>query len=385
VSSTPDPAADRAGAQVMAALGLGADNHPTTFYAPGFKVLVGTKEMQARVADFLSVTFKDSIKDLSAFELALNNWDDGSSGGQPRFKYSDDDSLIALGQQVELYMGYFDAPSLTKMMVGEITAFDPQFPASGGPTITVRGLDRLHRWRNAPKSFPWRDKSDSEIARQIAANHKMKAKVDDTSPSYAHVAQHNMDDVAFLLERAKRINFELFVKDDVLNFVACREGEQATMTLEWGKSLASFTPTLTLSKQISKVTVRAWHHKEGRLIEKTADRSALNDETKGGKNAGQVADEALGEKKEEIITSEHVQSDEEALNLATSVLKRSSYAFVTGTGQTVGLPALRAGTNITLKGLGKRFDGDYYVTETTHRIDDSGYTTSFVVRKVYIR
>ncbi len=84
-----------------------------------------------------------------------------------------------------------------------------------------------------------------------------------------------------------------------------------------------------------------------------------------------------------MITSEQVLSDEDAERLAEAVLLRSSYAFITGQGQTVGLPALRAGVNLRLTGLGKRFDGNYYVTESTHRIDGSGYTTSFSVRKVY--
>ncbi|HET7539652.1 MAG TPA: hypothetical protein VFK05_07265 [Polyangiaceae bacterium] len=366
-----------------AALGLAGDTHDTTFYAPRFRVKVGGKELHERGSDFLSLQFKDSIKDLSAFELTLNNWDDGGDGGRPGFKYSDDDSLIQLGQRVELELGYADAPALTMMMIGEITALDPQFPSSGAPTVTVRGLDRLHRMRNRPHSFSWKNKTDADIARSIAEKNQMQSKVDDTNVSFAVVPQQNMDDIAFLLERAKRINFEVFVKNDVLHFVKSREGEAPTLGLEWGTSLVSFTPSLTLSKQVSKVTVRSWHPKEGRLIEKTAERSKLSDLSQGGKNAGQVLDEAFGEPKEEIITSEAVLSDADAQQLAESVLKRSSYAFVSGTAQTVGIPSLRAGTNIELSGLGKRFDGVYYVTDSTHKLDGSGYSTSFSVRKVY--
>jgi phage protein D len=367
----------------MAALGLPGDRHDTTFYAPQFKVLVGKKELQQETADFLSIQFKDSIKDLSAFELSLNNWDDGADGGVPGFKYSEDETTITLGQQVELWMGYADAPALTRMMIGEITAMDPQFPSSGAPTITIRGLDRLHRWRNRPHDKTWKGKTDSEIAEAIATSNGMKAECDSTGPAQAAIPQHNQDDIAFLLERAKRINFEVYVRDDVLNFKKSREGQDPVLTLEWGTSLMSFSPSLTLSKQVSKVTVRAWHPSDGRLIEKTADRSKLNAISSGGKNAGQILDEAFGETKEEIITKEGVLSDEDAQALADSLLKRSSYAFITGNAQTVGIPTLRAGVNVKLAGLGKRFDGPYYVTESSHKIDGTGYTTSFAVRKVY--
>jgi hypothetical protein len=32
---------------------------------------------------------------------------------------------------------------------------------------------------------------------------------------------------------------------------------------------------------------------------------------------------------------------------------------------------------VRIIGCGARFDGDYVVEESTHRIDDSGYTTEF--------
>jgi phage protein D len=36
---------------------------------------------------------------------------------------------------------------------------------------------------------------------------------------------------------------------------------------------------------------------------------------------------------------------------------------------------------ITLDGLGSRFSGDYYVTQSTHELDERGYGTRFEVRR----
>ena len=47
----------------------------------------------------------------------------------------------------------------------------------------------------------------------------------------------------------------------------------------------------------------------------------------------------------------------------------------------VGLPDLRAGQRVQIEGLGVRFSGTYFVTETTHTIGDSGYTTKFNARR----
>jgi hypothetical protein len=48
-------------------------------------------------------------------------------------------------------------------------------------------------------------------------------------------------------------------------------------------------------------------------------------------------------------------------------------------GTTMGIPDLRAGSTITISGVGQRFGGAYFVTKTVHSFDSqSGYRTHFV-------
>src|SRR5262249_52982951 len=161
---------------------------------------------------------------------------------------------------------------------------------------------------------PWKEKSDADIARAIAKQNDFETgDVDDTSIEQPLVPQDNKDDHAFLLERAKRVNFELFVRDDKLHFRKPRESESPKLTLVWGSSLVSFAPSLTLAKQVTKVTVRGWDHEKGTLIEKTVDRKKLAEITAKGQDAGKILENALGgEEKEEVIVSEGVLSKEDA-------------------------------------------------------------------------
>ncbi len=55
--------------------------------------------------------------------------------------------------------------------------------------------------------------------------------------------------------------------------------------------------------------------------------------------------------------------------------------MIQGSGSTVGVPTLRAGTIIFIEKLGERFSGRYFVTSTTHTIGDGGYTTQFNCRR----
>ena len=59
--------------------------------------------------------------------------------------------------------------------------------------------------------------------------------------------------------------------------------------------------------------------------------------------------------------------------------QRSGPLAVSGT--TVGLPELRGGSNVLIKGVGSRLSGTYFVTQTEHVINDSGYITKFQARR----
>ena len=75
-----------------------------------------------------------------------------------------------------------------------------------------------------------------------------------------------------------------------------------------------------------------------------------------------------------------ISSREEANQEARGVLENLIKSLVTGSGSTVGLPDLRAGKTIVITGLGLRYSGRYVITETTHKIGGSGYTTDFSAR-----
>ena len=66
--------------------------------------------------------------------------------------------------------------------------------------------------------------------------------------------------------------------------------------------------------------------------------------------------------------------------MARGILADKVKDLVTGNGSTVGLPDLRAGRTVVIDGLGLRYSGKYLITETTHKIGGSGYTTDFTAR-----
>ena len=67
--------------------------------------------------------------------------------------------------------------------------------------------------------------------------------------------------------------------------------------------------------------------------------------------------------------------------MAKAILLARSNDLVKASGTCVGLTDLRAGQRVRIAGLGARFSGEYFITDTTHTINDSGYITKFNGRR----
>jgi Bacteriophage probable baseplate hub protein len=363
---------------------------PTEYYAPDFLVEIEGQELdQESKADVLELKVVMDMENMTSCQLSVNNWDDRSFD----LKYSDK-ATFDVGNRVHIQLGY--AGELRSMMRGQISTLAPRFPESGQPSIDVSVLDGMLKLRDRKpaegETKKYVDKADWQIAKTIAQRNGMRPVVTEDGETHKEVVQKNQDDASFLMERAKRIDFDCFVLtdpdsgQDTLNFVRPTDARDSSATrvyeFVWGESLISFTPVLTLSRQVAKVTVKGWDPRTKEAISFTASTSDLPGSSGGGTSGPKVAEDTLGAK-EEVVVDAPIQSEQEARELAVSLLRERAYEFITGTGRAIGIPDLRPGDNTKLKRLGKRFSGEYYVTKVEHTLSNAGYFTDFDVRSVY--
>jgi phage protein D len=152
---------------------------------------------------------------------------------------------------------------------------------------------------------------------------------------------------------------------------------EVTFRLEWGKSLIDLKPTLTTANQVKSVTVNGWNRNTRRPISAAVD---LQD-PKLTKNRDLYTLLTQCDPREEIVVDEPVFTEGEARRRAMAILMDRQKEMVKATATTVGLPDLRAGQRVQIEGLGSRFSGTYFITDTTHTINDSGYLTRFNARR----
>lgn len=387
---------------------------PDAGYAPEFAVDVEGQPVDTSTKnDVLAISVIAEKDALTSFDLTFNNWDDQAL----RFKYSEtDDEAFALGRRVQIRLGYADR--LFTVFVGTITGLRPSFPSATSPTIAISGSDalqalRLSKPRDGQPRY-YRHQTDAQIARTIARRHGLRTEVDDSSPEHELVVQKNQDDLSFLLERAKRIDYDCYIRNDpdsdkdTLVFARPTDLRDTrpvrVYELAYGPGLAGaqeraadagvtratplvpnlieFTPVLKAADQVSKVTVRAWDPVTKQSISAIAGENQLPPAGRGGRNGPQVAASTLGGR-EEVVIDAPVTSEEEARQLAAALLRERAYQFITGTGKIAGLPELRPGDNLEIHGIGKRFSGSYFVTKVEHTLGASGFFTGFTVRRIY--
>lgn len=377
------------------------------FFVPRHEIRIdGTPLPGGVLRDVIELRYKDSIHEIDSAEIVVNNWDADAS----RFKFigsetsarpqdsSTSESLDHLfepcNKTVEIRMGY--ASELALMMRGQFTTMEPNFSAAG-PTLNVRALNELHFLRRKQYSYAWSDMRDSEIARDLGQlehptldnpavrRFPVEVEIDAAAlsqePRLPHVIQRNQYDIDFLLERARRRGYVLFLKPNGKLYFGPSQtpAERPEYKLKWGVSLIDFSPKLTTANQVRAVVANFWDRQGKMLREVRVD--LQSDPDIAGMNADLNTMIEQCDPREEQVVDEPFQTEDEARHAARDILLNQRKAVVEASGTTIGLPRLRSGSKVIIEGLGARLGGTYFIEETEHVLNDQGYLTRFKGRR----
>lgn len=328
--------------------------------APQFRVNIQGNSLE----EAIGVSVYEDVTAPNMFEIALASWNDrelewGHSG-------------LELGDEVEILMGYHN--STKKVIVGEVTGLEPEFTRGEVPKLIIRGYDYSHRLLRGNKTRTFIQKKDSDIAREIARDYGMSAKVRDTQIKLDYVLQHNQTDWEFLRDRAVRIGYELVVKEKTLYFQPRQSKEEPRLTLYQNKDLLSLCCRLTSLTQVGKIEVSGW---DPNKKEAFVERAQSNDRNSGP----QSSDRALRYQTTERLLRP-VADRGQALKIARGQFDEMALSYISGEGTCVGRTDLQAGMTVNIEGVGKQFSGVYYITAVTHTFyPRRGYRTAFTVRR----
>jgi phage protein D len=348
------------------------------FYAPRFEIEIKDSKIKTELANSIIDLSVDQKKDEGAlFSIKIHDEFDMKD---EKFKWLDDD-IFSVGNTVKIKMGY--GSKLEEMLYGHITGLTPSFFSGEPPTITVSGQDLSYDFlkRKSPADT-FTKMTYSDIAQDIAKKAGLTAEVDKTTEKFDVLCKES--DVSyfdFLRGLADREGFQVSIEGKKLLFKKPTDDKKEIFTLQLGRDLVRFKPTMDTTQILSEVEVR-WHDPKNPSKPIVGTAKAGDERTQeGGRQTGsQVAKKVLKAPKK-VITHIKVESVNHAKLIAKAVLNKASDSYIGGEAECVGIPQIQPGVCIELDKMGKRFSGKYYVVAAAHKIGSNGYTTTFTVKR----
>jgi phage protein D len=329
---------------------------------------VGGRDEAALTDGLLSMRIEEDVHGLYRCEATFGNW--GPQNGSVTYLYFDR-RLLDFGKELAVSAGG------SELFKGRVTGVEAGVPEGRPPTFTVLAEDRLQDLRMTRRTRTFENVTDSAVMNQIAGDHGLTPRLDVSGPTHKVLAQLNQSDLAFLRERARAIDAELWVGDGQLR-ASPRSGRGgASITLGFGNELREFTVLADLAHQRTSISVTGWDVNGKSALVETATDSVVSSELGGGKSGPSLLSSALGDRKETVTRTVPLTS-QEARARVEAAFRHRARRFVTGRGVAKADGRLRVGAKAKLKGLGPLFSSELYVTEVRHLFDGArGIRTEF--------
>src|SRR5262245_31967096 len=311
-------------------------------------------ESSSLTGGLLRLRVRDDVRGLSNCEAEFGNW--GPKGEASDFLFFDR-SVLDFGKELKVKLG------TTAIFTGKVTGLEARYPNGNTPSLVVLAEDRFQDLRMTRRTRTFADVSDSDVFSQIAGDHGLSPSVGVSGPTHKVLAQLNQSDLAFMRERARAIDAELWISDSTLNVQPRASRGGTPVKLTYGKELRDLRVLADLANQMTSLEVTGWDVSGKQAIAETADGSVVSSELAGGDSGPTVLQQAFGDRKDALANAVPLTSAEGHAR-AEALLKRRARRFLVGHGTVETKPELVVGATVTLAGVGPLFNGDFYIAAT---------------------
>lgn len=343
---------------------------------------VGGQVVAELARDVVRLEIEEDTEGLRTVRAQFHATAAGATGARSQLLHLDGGSLD-FGKELKVSLGRTGSQKI--VFEGVISALEAEFAPPKNASVSVYGEDVLMRLRMVRRMRTYQRMSDADLAREVARAHGLQADVDAPGPTYDVVQQANQSDLAFLRERARLVQAELWCIDRTLHFKTRPKRTGTALTLVQGADLMAVRLTADLAHQRSQVVVAGWDVSAAQKIDERAGSEVMDAEISSGRTGPRIVERALGACAS-VRVREVALTSEEASAWAKAEMLRRGRSFVSVTGTTKGSAEMVVGSRLTLEQVGRPFDGEgYYVTRLRHTFDlVKGFRTRFDAERATI-
>lgn len=298
--------------------------------------------------------------------------DDDESDPALRFAVSDSAALMP-GKAIQVKAGY--GGSQVIIFEGVVIRHGVRVGALGGGKLVVECRDKAIAMTVGRRCANFVDLADHEIITKLIRSYAgLGADVDATAVTHNELVQYDVSDWDFLLARAEANGLVALVDGGTLTLKAPATSDEPQLSLAYGVDLIYFEAELDARSQLDSVGTVAWDPSTQAIVEHNARAPVLNSQ---GNLDGAALSKVLG------LASYNLQSavpfDAEGLKAwAASRQLKAAMARVRGHMRFQGSALAKPGVVVQVSGVGKRFDGNTYLSSVTHTIASGDWITEAV-------
>ncbi|SKB73311.1 Phage protein D [Lachnospiraceae bacterium] len=287
---------------------------------------------------------------------------------------------IDVGAKVTIKMGYMK--SKKQVFFGYVDSYEVTYGSGHQPNITVSALDGMGLLMSGGERQDFGKKTTNEVVTELTKECKSAGLISsvtiDTLPKFQSQIRKetNCSNYDFLSQLAEMCFVNFCVINGEMLFSNLMKNTSSLVELTMGQCLLEFTRSVSMTRNsVGSVVVISNGTKDKKEVRGKAETPG-----KFGGSGDTAAKKVKGlSKTSRVIRMNFLQSEKECKDMAQNVLDYMNLGFSGGGGRCLGLPDLIPGRFIKIKGVDKKSNGSYFVSDVTQTLSEDGYYTEFEV------
>jgi Rhs element Vgr protein len=320
---------------------------------------------------FISFDITHEINKISYAELVfVDGTDDPADEGDAGAMPGSDGTDFLPGNMIIVTAGYGDDTEVS-IFNGVIVKQAIRISGESNFQLVVTCKHAAVKMTYNKREGEFTDALDSDNITKIIGTYGLTASLDATTGQQEIMFQKSATDWDFILARAAFNGFITTLDDDKVIVGKPKFTADAVLRVAMGESIISFDAELSAEKQPPSLEAAAWDPQTMALITSSAAEPSINAQ---GNLSAQTLSGKLDQKALQLISSAPLPQNQ-LKAWADSSLLRLRMSALKGRVSFVGNALPKPGTIIELHGVGKRFDGNAFVSAVNHRVGDGTWTT----------
>lgn len=337
-----------------------------------FTVSVNGSAVQEKIA-VISVNVVHEVNKISYAEILFveGTGDIGQDGDAGSFPASESTSPdMKPGGTVSITAGYGDDTEVS--IFSGVIVKQSLRTGNAGFEMLLTCKHNAVKMTMGQKEDQFFSAKDSDVIQQLVRAHGLSVTADATTPQMEVLFQRMSTDWDFVLARAAFNGHLVTLEDDQIVIGQPKFDEAAVLSVVYGESIISFDAEINAEKQPTSLDAYAWDPQTLALINASAAEPSLN--VQGDVKVKDLPAK-LGQQQLKLISSTPLaQSDLKVW--ADSTLLRMRMNAIRGRVSFIGNALPRPGKILELKGVGPRFNGNAFISQVRHQLEDGRWTTS---------